>query len=46
MNTTLFAVAVPGGINRSNVTTDTWPRHEHFKDRSWCAPRDVAAGHM
>ena len=33
MNTTLFAVAVPGGINRSNVTTDTLPRHEHFKDR-------------
>src|SRR5215469_15588343 len=33
-------------INHSNVTTDTLPRHEHFKDRSCCAPRDVSAGHM
>ena len=31
MSTTLFAVVLPGGINHSNVTTDTLPRHEHFK---------------
>ncbi len=31
MSTTLFAEVVPGGINHSNLTTDTLPRHQHYK---------------